>query len=156
MNVAIASAVTAYSRVYMSNFKNRENINLYYSDTDSIFIDRKLNDEWVGDRMGQFKLENIFKEIVFLGPKIYAGMTSDNEYVCKVKGYKNPKLINFFKKWLNRSTLELSHENGFRSLQTSEIEIKSQLYNLTATENKRSFIRDENNLIIDTHPFKFE
>jgi len=36
ISIGIASAVTAYSRVYMSKFKNNPNYNLYYSDTDSI------------------------------------------------------------------------------------------------------------------------
>ena len=64
-SVAIASAITAYSRVYMSVFKNNPNFKLYYSDTDSLFVDKYLNDELVGQELGQFKLENEFKEIVF-------------------------------------------------------------------------------------------
>jgi len=36
ISIGIASAVTAYSRVYMSKFKNNNNYNLYYTDTDSI------------------------------------------------------------------------------------------------------------------------
>ena len=42
VSVGIASAVTAYSRVYMSKFKNRDDIKLYYSDTDSIFVDGEI------------------------------------------------------------------------------------------------------------------
>jgi DNA polymerase type B, organellar and viral len=33
VNIAIASAVTAYARIHMSQFKNNPNFNLYYSDT---------------------------------------------------------------------------------------------------------------------------
>ena len=44
VNVAIAAAITAGGRVYMSFAKNNSNFNLYYSDTDSIVIDKPLND----------------------------------------------------------------------------------------------------------------
>jgi hypothetical protein len=42
VNIAIASAITSEARVYMSNFKNNPNFKLYYSDTDSIVIDKPL------------------------------------------------------------------------------------------------------------------
>ena len=158
VNVAVASAVTAYARIYMSKFKNQK-YPLYYSDTDSIYIDEKLPEELVGDKIGQFKLENIFKDIVFLGPKIYAGITSNEEYICKVKGYKNPNLIPYkeFKNLLKHNkSLELHHDKWFRSLSKSEILIKDQVYNLVSTENKREFIKEDNGLIIDTSAFKFD
>lgn len=41
-NVAIASAVTAYARCEMINYKCSEGINVYYSDTDSIVTDKPL------------------------------------------------------------------------------------------------------------------
>ena len=157
VNVAVASAVTAYARVYMSKFKNQD-YRVYYSDTDSLYVDERLSEDLIGDKIGQFKLEAIFKDIVFLGPKIYAGITSNGEYICKVKGYKNPNLIPYadFKKLLkSNSQLELHHDKWFRSLSESRIVIKDQLYNLTSTENKREFIRDDNGIIIDTIAFNF-
>ena len=36
ISIGIASAVTAYSRIYISHFKNINDYNLYYTDTDSI------------------------------------------------------------------------------------------------------------------------
>lgn len=44
-NVAIASAVTAYARIHMIKFKVlalQGKFNIYYTDTDSIFIDQPL------------------------------------------------------------------------------------------------------------------
>jgi hypothetical protein len=38
INIAIASAITAYARSYMTFFKNNPNFQLYYSDTDSAVI----------------------------------------------------------------------------------------------------------------------
>jgi hypothetical protein len=96
----------------MSNFKNN-NYNLYYTDTDSIFIDKDLDKNFLNNDIGNFKLEYIFKEVVFLGPKIYGGITDDNKYICKIKGYKNPKDISFdeLKFLLNKDNkLNLSHK----------------------------------------------
>ena len=47
VNISIASAVTAYARIHMSQFKDplflkENNINLYYSDTDSAYFDGPL------------------------------------------------------------------------------------------------------------------
>jgi hypothetical protein len=91
ISIGIASAVTAYSRVYISKFKNNPDYNLYYTDTDSIFIDSDLDNKFLNNDIGNFKLEYIFKEAVFLGPKIYAGITFDNKYISKIKGYTKPK-----------------------------------------------------------------
>jgi DNA polymerase type B, organellar and viral len=99
-NVAVASAITAYSRIHMENLKKFcmvNNIKIFYFDTDSIFTDKPLPDFMVGKELGQLKLEYIFKEAVFLGPKIYAGVTTDNNYICKVKGFKNKVSFNDMK-----------------------------------------------------------
>lgn len=42
VSIAIASAITAYARIHMSQFKNNSDYNLFYSDTDSIYIDKPL------------------------------------------------------------------------------------------------------------------
>lgn len=92
----------------------------------------------------------IFKEAIFLGPKIYAGITDDNKYICKIKGYKNPKDISFgdLKFLLNKDNkLNLSDEKWFKLLIDSNIIIKNQLYTLIATDNKRDFIYKDNKLI---------
>jgi hypothetical protein len=62
---------------------------LYYTDTDSIDIDKALPDKFVGRDLGLMKLEHIFEEAVFLSPKVYGGITNTYELV-KVKGLKNP------------------------------------------------------------------
>jgi hypothetical protein len=63
ISIGIASAVTAYSRVYMSNFKFNSNFNLYYTETDSFFvIDKDLDNNFLNNEIGNFKLEYIFKK----------------------------------------------------------------------------------------------
>jgi hypothetical protein len=38
VSIGIASAITAYARIHMSQFKNNPKINLYYTDTDTLLI----------------------------------------------------------------------------------------------------------------------
>ena len=42
VNVSISAAITAYSRIHMSYFKNNPNFTLFYSDTDSAYISGNL------------------------------------------------------------------------------------------------------------------
>ena len=39
---------------------------LYYSDTDSVDFDKPLSKDLVGKSLGKLKLENVFKEVVYL------------------------------------------------------------------------------------------
>ena len=140
----------------MAEFK-REGYNLYYTDTDSIYIPYELPKNLISDKiLGKFKLEYIFKDIVFLAPKVYAGITINNEYICKIKGYKNPNLIPFndFKKLLNiNEKLKIYHTKWFKSLSESKIILKNELYELSKTDCKRKFIYKDN-VAIDTLAYK--
>lgn len=61
ISIAIAASITAYSRIEMSKFKNNPNFNLYYTDTDSIYIDSVLPDTFVSNNeLGKLKLEYTF------------------------------------------------------------------------------------------------
>src|ERR1700681_19725 len=73
VNIAIASAVTAYARIHMSQFKNNNSLpRLYYTDTDSAYFDGPLPNYMVdSQRLGALKLEGIFDETIFLAPKVY-------------------------------------------------------------------------------------
>lgn len=155
-SIAIASAITAYARVYMSKFKNNPLYEILYTDTDSAFIKGILPDYLIGNKLGQFKLENTFKEIIFLGPKIYSGITIDDKLITKIKGFKNAKNLSFseIKTLLNKdSFLELNHIKWFRTIDL--IEMKLQPYILSKTENKREFIY-QNGIAIDTKAFKLK
>src|ERR1700749_612794 len=74
ISIPIAAAITANARIFMSKFKNNPNIILMYTDTDSLFTQNELPKELIGTKLGQFKLEQIYKEIVFLAPKVYGGI----------------------------------------------------------------------------------
>jgi hypothetical protein len=103
ISIGVASAITSYSRIYMSKFKNKDNYNLYYTDTDSIYIDKELDPKFVGKDLGQFKLEQIFTEATFVAPKVYGGIIDDNSQITKVKGFKDSIKYNILKSLLNKN-----------------------------------------------------
>jgi hypothetical protein len=73
-NVAIASAITAYSRITMAKIKRYcldNNIKIFYSDTDSVYTNKPLPDYLVGKELGKWKLEGFYEEGVFVAPKVY-------------------------------------------------------------------------------------
>jgi DNA polymerase elongation subunit (family B) len=74
----------------MSQFKNNPNFNLYYSDTDSIYIDRPLSEHLVNSKvLGLMKLEYILVEAIFLAPKVYYLENEKGQVIYKVKGLKH-------------------------------------------------------------------
>jgi len=93
ISIGIASAITAYARIHMSQFKINPDYNLYYTDTDSIYIDKPLPNKYIGKELGLMKLEYKFNEATFLAPKVYGGLYFDNnkifKSITKVKGIKN-------------------------------------------------------------------
>ena len=59
-NVAIAAAVTSYARIEMMKLKMlliKLGIKLFYTDTDSIFVDKELPNYLIGKEIGQLKDE---------------------------------------------------------------------------------------------------
>ena len=160
VNVAIASAVTAGGRMWMSLVKNNPKYNLYYSDTDSGVVDRPLDEALVGPLLGQFKLEYIIKRAVFLAPKVYGFITADNEEVIKIKGIKNEMLkdihINDLEELLYLdSSRVFTQEKWMKSYQEGDITIKDLAYTLKITSNKRSAVYIEN-IFSSTEPLKYD
>jgi hypothetical protein len=87
VSIPIASAITAYARIHMSEFKNNPDFKLYYSDTDSVYIDKPLSEDLISETiLGKMKLENILEKGIFLSPKVYCLLTKDNNLIYKVKG----------------------------------------------------------------------
>jgi hypothetical protein len=72
-NVAIASAVTAYARIHMIQYKLSEEI--AYTDTDSVFLTKPLDPKLVGPEIGMMKNEMndiLIQEAIFICPNQYA------------------------------------------------------------------------------------
>lgn len=82
-NVAIASAVTAYSRIIIDYYKRIEGNECYYTDTDSVFLQKPLDDNHINNELGGMKLEAEVKKGVLISPKVYGyGKTT-----IKMKGF---------------------------------------------------------------------
>ena len=150
ISIGVAAAITAYSRIHMSQFKNNPNIRLFYTDTDSIYTDSELDDSFIDNKiLGKLKLECISEEAIFLGPKIYC-LQTENGLITKVKGLKDTSTLDIkdFKDLLIRDhKIELHHDKWFRKLSEGKINIKDQIYTLIATDNKRKFIYDHNKIV---------
>jgi hypothetical protein len=75
----------SYARIEMMELKMllmKLGINLYYTDTDSFFVDRELPDYLIGDELGQLKDElkgKLIKKAYFLGIKKYGYIDENNE-----------------------------------------------------------------------------
>jgi len=172
INVGIASAITAYARIYMSQFKNNDAIKLYYTDTDSIFIDLdssaldKLFPGIIGLHtleIGELKLEYKINKAIFLGPKAYFLELEDGNFSLKIKGLNKDVLSKAIKKELtfdNFSKLLFKDEfimvyqdKWYKNLQEGTINILEQTYNIKHNDNKRQLIYTDKGLLIDTVPY---
>lgn len=153
ISISIAAAVTASARVHMSQFLGDKSLNVLYTDTDSIDIDKPLDPKFIGPELGLMKLECIFDEAVFLAPKVYGGLLENGNEITKVKGFKDEIKYSELKSLLVKDTnLELKQDKWFNSLQEGSITIKEQLYKLVPTDNKRQLIYF-NNKLVNTKPF---
>jgi hypothetical protein len=161
INIAIASAVTAYARIHMSQFKNNPTLpNLYYSDTDSLYFDGPIDASFINSViLGKLKLEGIYDQAVFLAPKVYA-LKNKEEEIIKIKGLskeaiiKNNITLDNLIPLLNSGEKSIYLQNKwYRSLGEGSINILEQTYNLKVTGNKRELIYKDGKLI-GTKPLK--
>ena len=160
VNIAIASAVTAGGRMWMSLIKNNPKVNLYYSDTDSGVVDSPLNEDLVGPALGQFKLEYIVNKAVFLAPKVYGLVTDQGQEVIKVKGVGSEVLKNVHFKDLESLLIEdssrvFTQEKWIKNYQEGKITFKDIAYTLKITSNKRSPVYVEG-VYTNTKPLHYE
>ena len=158
INVSISSAITGLSRIFMSYFKNNPLFKLYYSDTDSAFIDidlETIDKNLLGPNLGQLKLETTFKKALFLAPKVYGGITSDGKSIVKAKGVKNLIPYQDLEPLLHKGIkLKMSSEKWYRNLGEGNIQIKQEIYNLAINSTKRELIYDDKDVLITTKPLE--
>jgi hypothetical protein len=161
VNIAIASAVTAYARIHMSQFKNNNILPfLYYTDTDSLYFDGPLPDHMVNPiRLGTLKLEGVYDEAIFLAPKVYA-LKNQNGEIIKIKGLTKASIIsnNITLETLEAllvkdSNIQIAQNKWFKHLDLGNINILEQIYTLKATHNKRKLVYNGDNKLIGSTPF---
>jgi hypothetical protein len=153
INIAIASCITSYSRIHMSQFKNNPNYKLFYTDTDSIYINKPLDKSLTSHKeIGKMKLENITTKGIFIAPKVYGLLTSENKRIIKVKGLVedsiNKLTITLLESLLMKDfVLPLDNVKFKKALDEATITILDQSYSLKVTENKRKLVYSNNKLI---------
>jgi DNA polymerase family B len=158
VSVAISAAITAYSRIHMSQFKNNPDINLYYTDTDSIYTDSDVDSSFIDNKqLGKLKFESESVEAIFLGPKMYCLNIIDQGLKYKIKGLKSTAKLNLddFKNLLIKNfVIKKEHTKWFRNLDEAKISLLEQVYTIKVTENKRKLLYNKNNRLIATKAYK--
>src|ERR1700720_113188 len=90
--VQFSACITAYSRIYINQFKNMKD-NIYFGgDADSIILEKPLDPNTIGNNLGQLKLEYIIKEGFYHSKKFYLCVTDQHEIIIKADGIKNKDL----------------------------------------------------------------
>lgn len=157
VSISIASAITAYARIHMSQFKNNPDFKLFYSDTDSAYTDKPLPEDLVNSKvLGKMKLEHICDKAIFLAPKMYCLQTVEGKVIYKVKGLSHDVNLTMdnFEQLLYKDTFIKKLQIKWRkSLSDGHIKVLDELYTMKITENKRRLIYDSNNKLIGTKPF---
>jgi len=164
VNVAIASAITAGGRMWMSAIKNLAGLIIYYSDTDSVVTNKPLPSFLVGNELGQLKLEHTIKKAVFLAPKVYSFITTNDELIIKVKGLTKEILpdLSFDKLeqlLIKDSSLELTQEKWFKKVIEGEIKVDQVAYTLKNTSVKRAHIHslvEGKEIFINTRAYDYD
>ena len=134
----------------MSEVKNLPDTHVYYTDTDSVVLNRRLPHTLVGNQLGQFKLEYEIEEAVFLAPKVYGVITKDGKEFSKVKGYNHQvpfdNLVSLLKK-----DASLSHDLRMKNLGQGSLKMSASPYNLKTVNNRHLVYT--NNILTGTKPF---
>ena len=166
VNIAIASATSAYARIHMSKFKDPEflkahGLKLFYSDTDSAYFNSPIPDSFIDSkRLGAMKLEGIYDQALFLVPKVYA-LKNTYEEIIKIKGLskqaiKNNKItLDSLSTLLNKDhKLAFNQIKWFKNISNANINILEQIYTLKVTGNKRELIySSRDGKLVNTVPF---
>ena len=141
-------------KIKINQLKHLKGVKIYYSDTDSVYVDKPLPSKLIGTKLGQLKLENAIKFGYFIAPKVYGLVNDKLENIVKVKGLKSD--ISFYE--LNvilykNSTITKYQEKWYRRWDEGKIYIRNEIYSLIVTNNKRQLIYDSCSKLIGTRPY---
>lgn len=144
----------------MTEFKKpNSKLNLIYTDTDCVMVNEPLDPILIGPGLGQFKLEYVFKESIFIAPKVYGGYIEgeENSQIAKVKGLKTKVDVSELKTLLVRDeSLTKNHEKMYRDYVDGNIKLKDEAYLVRTNDSKRIYIYDENNVLVATKPYTID
>jgi hypothetical protein len=154
ISVGISAAITAWSRIHMSDYIMKYSDYICYIDTDGIKIMCSIDPKDIGTELGKMKFEGEFKEAVFIAPKLYGGITLQNDMIIKIKGVKNPIPYEVLLTLLSKKNIKILQSKWHKNYSEATIEIIEQIYTLSATENKRELIRDSLGKIRKTRAYE--
>lgn len=144
-NVAISAAVTAYGRIERMKYKTLDGYTIYYSDTDSAFLNKPLPQHLVGNGIGLMKDElngKIIKRALFLGNKkyIYQYYNDNNilQTVSVFSGVKRNTLTwDDFYKMSKGEVIIVKIPNTFIiKFKNLDLEIKDRFVNISKSKTK--------------------
>jgi len=106
--VHIASAIVAYARILINEYKKIPGNPCIMSDTDSVVLTKPLSEELIGKELGQMKLEYKINKAFFIRNKLYYILTTDNQEVIKSSGIDSSKLsYNLFLDLLSGKSIQI-------------------------------------------------
>ena len=154
--VQISAAVTGYARIRMHPFISRDDC--YYTDTDSVVVERELPEEEVSPTaLGKFKHEHFVEYGIFLAPKSYMLKASSvDQPIIKFKGAgKDEADEEWFINQLAdpRAKKVISYVRKFsRNFRELLVQEKMCKYTMGLESKKREYVFDKNGVWVDTKP----
>jgi len=149
-----AIAITAYARMYMFKviYKLIDlGIDIYYMDTDSIVVNQVIPEELIGNKLGQFKLEQDVEQAYFISPKLYALKTISGNLIVKAKGIGSKLEFNQFETLIKNEAIVQAQERWFKDPANANITIKNINMHISSVNLKRRQIM-ENGKLFCTKP----
>lgn len=150
-NVAIASWVTSLARIHMHKLMLPIQKDLYYTDTDSLFVTRKLKSS---EGLGGLKEEYSGKSAVFLLPKTYVVEDKGRDFKkVAMKGFDRKKISKFqYKDFLSAlegdlRLMKVTHDEKFAKFKTAAKKgsftslMPEQVKQIRSQYDKRTIVR---------------
>jgi len=155
-SLPISAMITSYAMIYMHKFLNIPGNECYYSDTDSVILQKPLDSKYVGNDLGQFKYKGKIKKGYFISPKLYCLVSENGEKVIKSKGIESKELNeNDFIDMLYGITIKKKNIYKFnRDLNKLTINYNKSNYIIKPENLKRESIYNNYNLIVNTKPLQ--
>lgn len=161
VNISITAAVNSYARIYMGKVKLdliRKGYTLYYTDTDSLVVNKPIDESLVGPKLGQFKLEHRIKRGYFISSKLYCLVTYDkdsgNSLITKSKGADSSSLTEVdFVGLLHKTNIELIKTQSHILYDKGSVNItnSSVTFDADAYKNRLKIYNDDG-VWVDTRP----
>lgn len=157
--VHISAAISAYARIYMHPYINRDDS--YYKDTDSVVLGSPLPEDVISkDELGKFQL--VYKKVIegiFLAAKsYYLTVEREDGQIVDVVTHKGAQKVYVNKEWFQEQYINPSMtkmvviRNNFRrdikSLTINKLEYESIL--AMPSSNKREKVYDMDGVWVDT------